>query len=207
MQDNSSVIEASRRRWRLDKPGGHRICGAPVADPGLSGASNRVERNLEIAHAVRLGGWQLAGAHIDLHRRQNQCRHGQRRITRPPHGNELFLAHAIVHVDVAFTLGTDGRFPRGPTAFGRIVVTHEEAGIGRQVQQPANGAVQFMRIAAGKVAAGCTDVWHEERVADKDCIANPICHVCGGVARHMQRLASQAANGKLLVFLEQVVEL
>jgi hypothetical protein len=62
----------------------------------------RVERDLQVAHAVVFGRRQVAGAHVDLHRRQDQHRHVERGVARGAHGDELVLADAVAHVDVAW---------------------------------------------------------------------------------------------------------
>src|SRR5690606_26996292 len=65
-----------------------RYCRPFQQDPGLQ----RIDRDLQVRHAVVLLRWQLARPDVDLHRRQDQRRHGKRRVAGVAHLHERRFA-------------------------------------------------------------------------------------------------------------------
>ena len=53
--------------------------------------------------------FRQSAAHIDLHGRQDQMRQVQRRVAMRAHLDELILADAVMHMDIALALGADRR--------------------------------------------------------------------------------------------------
>lgn len=92
-------------------------------------------------------------ADIDLNRRQQQARHGQRRITGFAHGDEAVFIHSVMDMDACTPFFTYCRFPTIVIAAGRfIVVTQKQAGFIGQAQQPPDGTVKNASVATGKSA-------------------------------------------------------
>ena len=60
--------------------------------------SYRVHRNLEVRDAVIIRRRHVAGTHVDLHRRQNEARHVERRIARLAHGHEVVFGDDVLVV-------------------------------------------------------------------------------------------------------------
>src|SRR3990167_7885099 len=64
-----------------------------------AGPLQQVYRQAQVAHAVAVWFGQMACAHVDLDRGQNELGHAERGIARFPHRDELVLADAFVDVD------------------------------------------------------------------------------------------------------------
>ena len=79
-------------------------------DPGADSAEG-VERNFQVADAIVLCRRQVARAHIDLNRRENQARHIQRGITGFAHADKGVFAGAFMDMNVVFALFGHRRFP------------------------------------------------------------------------------------------------
>ncbi len=112
-----------------------------------------------------------------------------------------------MHVDVVSTLARHGGFPCDRPVRRRIVVAHEQPRLGRQVKQLAHRAVQGVRIAARKIAAGGAHIWHEQGVAHEHGVTDPVGHAGGRVTRYRQRLRRESADRKVLAVEQQAVEL
>lgn len=172
-------------------------------------ASEHIQRNFQIAGAVVLGRRQIAGAHVDLHRRQNQGRHAEGGVAALAHGDELFLADAGVDVHVAGALCADGGLVLillAARCF--VVVAHEHAGLVRQGEQlVVDRAIHGMRVAAREVAAGSAVVGHEQGIADEGGVADQVGHAGRGMAGGVDGPGLDVADPERLAVVEQVVEL
>ena len=150
----------------------------------------------------------MAGAHIDLHRRQNQSRHIQGGIAFFAHADELLLGNAFVHVNIVAALVSHGGFPLiFATAFRQIVVAEKHAGVVRQGQQLLHGLVQGAGITAGEVAAGGAIIRHEQGVAHKHCIADYMAHAGRGMPRGVNGPRLNIADLVGVTIGKQVIEL
>lgn len=65
-------------------------------------------------------------AHIYLQGRNNQTRHGQRRVALGPELYKIFARFACTHVDIMGLLFSHGRFPCNFTSIWRIVMAHDK---------------------------------------------------------------------------------
>ncbi len=95
--------------------------------PAFFYSGRQLDRHFQIMHAVRLGRRKLAGADVDLDRRQQQQRRRQSRISLLAHRDEIILADACMHMHVARPLLADRGLPGIVVAAWRlVVVAHEQ---------------------------------------------------------------------------------
>src|SRR5690606_24288717 len=117
------------------------------------------------------------------------------------------LVDVAGQVDVAGALFGHGGGGGGVAAGGRVVVAEVEAGIGGQVEQAAQGAVEGGGGAAGEVGAGGGGVGGEQGVADEGGIADHVGDAVLGVAGGGDHAGVERADAELVAVGEQVVEL
>ena len=125
-----------RRTCRRNWPDPRR--SVPVINSTFSGT---FRKRLPLASGSR----QLAGAHVDLQRGDDQPRHAKRPVARLAHGDELVLADAVPYMDVVRALVGDGGFPADVAAVRAVVVAHEEPGLARQREDAPDRAVKRAR--------------------------------------------------------------
>ncbi|MEY2866197.1 MAG: hypothetical protein RIQ43_223 [Pseudomonadota bacterium] len=77
----------------------------------------------------------MSGPHIDLHRRQDQCRHRQRGIAGFAHLDEILPRNAFVNMNIILALFGHADLVAGFTCFRGIVVTHIQQRVGWQSQE------------------------------------------------------------------------
>src|SRR6185437_10226158 len=151
---------------------------------------------------------ELAGAHVDLDRWQQELRRGQRLVARGPFGDELVFADAVVHLHVLRPFLGDGRFPGKTVAPGRlVVVAHEQPRFWWEVENAPDRTVETARIAARKVGACGAVIRHEHRVAYEYRVADLVGHAGRRMAGRVYHFAFQAAQTEAFPVLEQVIEL
>ncbi len=84
----------------------------PQPETCCAGAAlESIQWQLKITDAIVFGRWKLASANVYLNRRQEQFRHGKRRVTLCAKSDKLILCHAHVNVDVFISLLGNRRFP------------------------------------------------------------------------------------------------
>ncbi len=166
----------------------------------------RVHRQLEIADPVGFGFRHFTGAHIDLHRGQDERGHVQRGVALFAESDELLLGGLGIELDIALTLGLHRGLPDGVAAAGHVVVAKVELGLRRQAVELVHRLVKHMRVSAREVAARRAVVGHEQSIADKGAVAHEISDAGGRVAGGMHHPGLQLANGKGLTVLEQMIE-
>ena len=72
-----------------------------------------------------------------------------------------------MHMDIARALLGHCGLKSHVASVGRVVVAHEQPGLGRQAQDFAGGCVKIAGVAAREIAAGGAHVGHEQGVADE----------------------------------------
>ena len=110
-------------------------------------------------------------------------------------------------MDVFFTLFAHGGLPLRLPRLWRVVVADKYFGFRWQSQHFADGAVQRVCVAARKVGARRANVWHEQRVPDKNSIFDLVSHVSRGVTRDQHGHGLDVPNPEDFPILEQVVKL
>lgn len=145
--------------------------------------SEFVDRHPEHRSAVFFR--DFSGPHVHLHRRNDQPRHGQCGIPRLAQLYEFVPGCSVPDMDVTLLLFGHRRFPGNFPTIGPVIVTHEKPHLIRQGQQLLDAVIQLPCVTSGKVGPGRSGVRHEERVPDKRCIADDMCHACGRVTRRM----------------------
>jgi hypothetical protein len=70
-----------------------------------------------------------------------------------------------------------------------------------------NGLEENTGIAAGKVGAGATAVWHKKGVVDKSGVAHNMSHTRGGMIGGMQRVTAQITNEVFIAIGKQLIKL
>ena len=115
----------------------------------------------------------MASPDIHLKRWHDESGHPKRCVTRLTHRNECVFGDPIADMDVVNALVCNRRFPFDIAPVGPVIVTHEKASAKRKrFEDFTRRTKQHARIAAGKICARRTAIWHEQRVADKRCITN-----------------------------------
>src|SRR6185295_1756876 len=124
------------------------------------------------------------------------------------HRHELRLADAVSDVHVPSSLLGDCRLPRIMLASGRfVVVAHVQPCRGRQLEQPPYRSVERVCAAPGEVRAGRAVVGHEQRVADKDRVADAVRDTCGRVTGRVNDADFEPPDTKRFTIAKQPVEL
>ncbi|RMN37933.1 hypothetical protein ALQ60_102022 [Pseudomonas syringae pv. papulans] len=173
--------------------------------------SKGIERDLQVDDAVvfRLG--KVSAAHVDLHRRQHQHRHVQRRVAGFAHADERVFIHTVVHMDIAGALFGNRGHVFQLTAIGQVVVAHEQQGLRRQRQQFLDRAIQRARIGPREVTPGGAVIRHEQRIADKRdrgvTDLHQVTHARRRVSGRVHGLDLKRAEGERRVVFQQHIEL
>ena len=111
-------------------------------------------------------------------------------------------------MDVALALLADRGLPGIHVAARRLVVVAEvKHRRRRQAQQLADRAKEGAHVAAGEVGPRGTEIGHEQRVADEDVATDVVADVGGRMARRIQHLDGEIADGERLAVHEQPVEI
>ena len=105
------------------------------------------------------------------------------------------FADAVVDMDVLRALLADRRLPGiGVPARRLVVVAHPQRRFARQGKNTPDRAIERARIAAGKIGARGAVVGHEQRVADKDIVADLVADAGRRVARRVHHFDRQPAD-------------
>src|SRR5690606_2617984 len=109
-----------------------------------------VERNPEVADAVRFRGRKMPGADVHLERRQDQDRGVQLGGAQAPAGDELAFADAVAHPLVECALLLDRGLPFRLASTRPVVMAHEQPCLWWHRQDALDRAVKLLRISAGE---------------------------------------------------------
>src|SRR5215213_9202673 len=153
--------------------------------------SEHVERYLQVAGAIFLGGRQPARSHVHLDGREKELRHGERRIAGSSQLHERFLVDPVADVHIVRPFLADGGFPCEAVALWRlVVVAQKDAGRVGQLREPPDRSIELARAATREIATRRAIVRHEHRIADK-------CRVTDHISNVGRRVAGNMENGGL----------
>ena len=112
------------------------------------------------------------------------------------HGDKILLGDLTADVNVSGALRGDRRLPAEVRSDGgQVIVTNEDAGLGGKGEDLLDRAVEGGRVAAGEVGPGGAVVRHEQGIADKGGVANPVGHAGWRMTRGVNCSDRKAAQG------------
>src|SRR5688572_17409490 len=111
-------------------------------------------------------------------------------------------------MDVGAFLPAYRRFEAKRAAVGKIIMGREDTSSVRQrVESFRHRYVKRLRAPVRKIATADSVIRHEERVAREDGVIDEITCASRSVSRSVARFECEASGGKLLVVLQQPIEL